>query len=103
MYVEVDEALGPFYVSVLSPSRATRLFQIEVCQIESVTSAPTGCLQYHTEPEGVLESFNYQLQSSIAAYREPGYFVSARKSRMKFSLICFNVIQKNKCICDVSE
>ncbi|XP_077301167.1 uncharacterized protein LOC143921689 [Arctopsyche grandis] len=65
MYVEVGEASGPYYVSVLSPSRATRLFQIEVCQIqpESISAAPAGCLQYHTEPEGVLESFNYQLQS----------------------------------------
>lgn len=42
-------------------------------------AAPTGCLQYFTEGEGILESFNYRDKSEIGIPRVPSYLVSIKE------------------------
>ncbi|CAG9787759.1 unnamed protein product [Diatraea saccharalis] len=74
-YVEVGDSDGPIYFSVQTYSSENRLFSIKISQLTwaDELAAPTGCLQYYTESQGFLESFNYRDRSEIGIARIPSY------------------------------
>ncbi|KAM3965022.1 uncharacterized protein ACR2FA_000919 [Aphomia sociella] len=74
-YLEVGDMNGPLYLSVQSVSSDKRLFSIKVTQLTSIDelAAPSGCLQYFSESQGYMESFNYRDKSDIGIARYPSY------------------------------
>lgn len=77
MYVNVESALErKIYLSVLTNTATARAFNIRVSQLQEAV-APDGCLQYHTETAGFVQSFNYADKSEVVDYRRPSYFVSS--------------------------
>lgn len=97
MYVDVESsAERKLYLSVLAASVASRAFNIRVSQVKFRSTvhkrhgivndvshlqlqtivAPQSCLQYFTEPNGYVQTFNYEDASQIVETRRPSYFVS---------------------------
>ncbi|KAL4716114.1 hypothetical protein ACJJTC_013891 [Scirpophaga incertulas] len=75
VYIEVGDTDGPIVFSIQTISTDSRLFSIKVSQLtgSDELAAPTGCLQYHTNLEGHLESFNFKDTSEIGIARFPSY------------------------------
>ncbi|XP_047025149.1 uncharacterized protein LOC124633831 isoform X1 [Helicoverpa zea] len=75
VYIEVGDVEGPIYLTFQTVSSDSRLFSIKVTQLTSSDelAAPSGCLQYYTEPQGYLESFNYRDKSDIVIAKTPSY------------------------------
>ncbi|KAF9423559.1 hypothetical protein HW555_001114 [Spodoptera exigua] len=75
VYIEVGEVDGPINFTFQTVSSESRLFSIKVTQLTSSDelAAPTGCLQYFTDTQGYLESFNYRDKSDIVIARTPSY------------------------------
>ncbi|XP_013190549.1 uncharacterized protein LOC106134942 [Amyelois transitella] len=75
IYIEVAETDGPINLSFQTVSADTRLFSIKISQLTETDelAGPTGCFQYFTEPQGILESFNYRDKSDIGIARIPEY------------------------------
>ncbi|KAH8280095.1 hypothetical protein KR018_007525 [Drosophila ironensis] len=75
IYIHVgDSSESKVYLSVfVKVSGGGRSFNIKVTQIED-DLAPNNCLQYFTESEGVVKSFNYDTDGSIVDNREATYF-----------------------------
>lgn len=67
---------GKVYLSVfVKVSSGGRSFNIKVSQIED-DLAPENCLQYFTDGQGIIKSFNYDTDGSIVENREATYLVS---------------------------
>lgn len=49
---------------------------VDCSQLIGGSGAPSNCLQYYTEPEGWMQSFNYDDTSQFVDERLPSYFVS---------------------------
>lgn len=77
MYVHVGNSNeGKVYLSVfVKVSSGGRSFNIKVSQIED-DLAPENCLQYFTDGQGIIKSFNYDTDGSIVENREATYLVS---------------------------
>ncbi|KAH8369280.1 hypothetical protein KR009_006400 [Drosophila setifemur] len=75
IYVHVgDSNESKVYLSVfVKVSSGGRSFNIKVTQVED-DLAPNNCLQYFTEGEGLVKSFNYDADGSIVDNREATYF-----------------------------
>ncbi|BFF89197.1 uncharacterized protein DMAD_08001 [Drosophila madeirensis] len=75
IYIHVgDSNEGKVYLSVfVKVSSGGRSFNIKVTQVED-DLAPNNCLQYFTETEGIIKSFNYDMDGSIVDNREATYF-----------------------------
>ncbi|KAH8277071.1 hypothetical protein KR026_004776 [Drosophila bipectinata] len=75
IYIHVgDSNESKVYLSVfVKVSGGGRSFNIKVSQLED-NLAPNNCLQYFTEPEGIVKSFNYDTDGSIVDNREATYF-----------------------------
>lgn len=76
MYIEVGDFLDEkLTLTVITQKAEDRAFSIKITQLKEYL-APQDCLQYFTEPEGVIKTFNYDDISKIVTYRNPSYFVS---------------------------
>ncbi|XP_041979786.1 uncharacterized protein LOC121733564 [Aricia agestis] len=75
MYIEVGNTEGPINLSIQTLNEENRLFSIKVTQLTASDdlAAPSGCLQYHTEDHGHIESFNYKDRTEIGILRSLGY------------------------------
>lgn len=62
------------FVTRYSPERYS-VFD-DCLQLIGGSGAPSNCLQYYTEPEGWMQSFNYDDTSQFVDVRIPSYFVS---------------------------
>ncbi|XP_067004160.2 uncharacterized protein [Anabrus simplex] len=66
IYVPVDAAVGSASVSLMVMTSGTKPYHWRIrttqidCKEQPELVAPTGCLQYHTEMAGTIQSFNYQ-------------------------------------------
>uniref|UniRef100_A0A1I8PBI4 CUB domain-containing protein n=1 Tax=Stomoxys calcitrans TaxID=35570 RepID=A0A1I8PBI4_STOCA len=53
------------YLSIFSKvPNGARSFNLKITQLEE-NLAPDGCLQYYTEPEGIVKSFNYDIEGVV--------------------------------------
>lgn len=77
VYLEVSGS-ERIFLTQLTNTAEDRAFSIKVSQLSAYDNlAPAGCLQYYSEPEGRLKSFNYDNDySQVLKYRNPSYFVS---------------------------
>lgn len=76
VYIDVDNSLErKLFMSVLTKSGGSRAHNIRISQLKS-DLAPFNCLQYYTEPEGWIQTFNYEDASKYVEFRNPSYFVS---------------------------
>lgn len=77
VYVHVgDSNENRVYLSLfVKVSRGERSFNIKISQVED-DLAPDNCLQYFTDGEGIIKSFNYDVDGSIVSNREATYLVS---------------------------
>ncbi|KAL3254246.1 hypothetical protein MRX96_054276, partial [Rhipicephalus microplus] len=69
VYVSVSQSTGPVRLSIfLAPNGTQRSWKIRVIQLPCTSQrlAPSGCLQYHEDPTGVISSFNYGSDSPSA-------------------------------------
>ncbi|XP_030374215.1 uncharacterized protein LOC115623811 [Scaptodrosophila lebanonensis] len=75
IYVHVgDTTEGKIYLSIfVKVSSGGRSFNIKISQLEDEL-APTNCLQYFSDGEGIIKSFNYDLDGTIVDNREASYF-----------------------------
>ncbi|CAH0399811.1 unnamed protein product [Chilo suppressalis] len=75
LYVEVGDTKGPIYLSVQTYAPENRLYSIKVSQLTwaDELASPTGCLQYYSEAQGYIESFNSKDRSEIGIPRIPSY------------------------------
>ncbi|XP_072932986.1 uncharacterized protein [Epargyreus clarus] len=75
VYIEVGDVVGPVYLSVQTVASENRLYAIKVTQLSKSHEqvAPKGCLQYYTDANGYIESFNYRDISEIGIPRYPSY------------------------------
>ncbi|CAH0586955.1 unnamed protein product [Chrysodeixis includens] len=75
VYIEVGDVDGPIHFTFQTVEAESRLFSIKITQLTSfdALAAPGGCLQYFTESQGYLESFNYRDKSDIVIARTPSY------------------------------
>ncbi|XP_026734126.1 uncharacterized protein LOC113498338 [Trichoplusia ni] len=75
VYIEVGDVDGPIHLTFQTVEAESRLFSIKVTQLTAFDelAAPGGCLQYFTESQGYLESFNYRDKSDIVIARTPSY------------------------------
>ncbi|XP_018013360.1 uncharacterized protein LOC108670403 [Hyalella azteca] len=67
IYVNVDPTRSPKIIMKTGASEFERSWNIIITQIDcnSPKKAPDGCLQYHSELTGVVESFNYRKPTNI--------------------------------------
>ncbi|GAB0093103.1 uncharacterized protein DMENIID0001_081660 [Sergentomyia squamirostris] len=73
MYIDVsDSASRMLFLSVLSSVPDARAFSIRITQLKS-SLAPQNCLQYYTEPTGIIQTFNYEDNSTLVSARNPSY------------------------------
>ncbi|ALC46982.1 CG14280 [Drosophila busckii] len=74
IYVHVGDSNEPkVYLSVfVKVSSGARSFNIKVSQLED-NLAPDNCLQYFNAGEGIIKSFNYDVDGSIVDNREATY------------------------------
>lgn len=75
VYVEVDDVNRRLQLILATTQSAERAFSLKITQIRDYL-APQGCLQFHTQPEGIISTFNYEDVSQIQYYRRPSYFVT---------------------------
>lgn len=76
VYIEVGDLLDEkLTLTVITQTAEDRAFSIKITQLID-NLAPRDCLQYFTEPEGIIKTFNYDDISKIVTYRNPSYFVS---------------------------
>lgn len=76
MYIEVGDLLDEkLTLTVITQTAEDRAFSIKITQLND-SLAPRDCLQYFTEPEGIIKTFNYDDISKIVNFRNPSYFVS---------------------------
>lgn len=77
MYVDVSGS-HKLFLSMLTHTSDDRAFSIRVTQLSPHDNlAPAGCLQFHTDIDGTIKTFNYDdSYSQIIKYRNPTYFVS---------------------------
>ncbi|XP_063702611.1 uncharacterized protein LOC134832493 [Culicoides brevitarsis] len=54
-----DGGIIEVFMNFTSRSFNSRLWEIRVTQVPFSQRAPSGCLQYFTEPEGILQTFNF--------------------------------------------
>jgi hypothetical protein len=74
--VEVN-GFEKLFLSVLTHSPEDRAFSIKITQLRMFDNlAPTGCMQFYTQSEGIIQSFNYDDDYSKFTHRNPSYFVS---------------------------
>ncbi|XP_041674921.1 uncharacterized protein LOC108117077 [Drosophila eugracilis] len=94
IYIHVgDSNEGKVYLSVfMKVSGGGRSFNIKVTQVED-NLAPNNCLQYFSEAEGLIKSFNYDTDGSIVDNREATYF-----NNLNYA-IC---LERLKNVCSVS-
>lgn len=74
MYIEVDDSNRRLQFIFTTRESSDRAFSLKITQIRDYR-APQGCLQYHTQTEGIISTFNYDDFSHIQYYRRPSYFV----------------------------
>lgn len=85
VYVDVDNAKdGKLFLSVITKVATSRAYNIRVSQLKG-NEAPFNCLQYYTEPEGWIQTFNYEDASKYVEFRNPSYFVSQLKIPLNFN------------------
>ncbi|KAL7728449.1 hypothetical protein ACLKA6_005208 [Drosophila palustris] len=74
IYVHVgDSNESKVYLSVfVKVSSGARSFNIKISQVED-DLAPDNCLQYFSDGEGIIKSFNYDVDGSIVNNREATY------------------------------
>lgn len=77
VYIDVRNS-QKLFLSILTHTADDRAFSIKVTQLTVHDNlAPDGCLQFFTEAEGTIKTFNYDNDySQIIKYRNPTYFVS---------------------------
>ncbi|XP_034487949.1 uncharacterized protein LOC117792093 [Drosophila innubila] len=94
IYVHVgDSNESKVYLSVfVKVSTGARSFNIKISQIED-DLAPDNCLQYFSDGEGIIKSFNYDVDGSIVYNREATYF-----NNLNYA-IC---LARSKNVCSVS-
>ncbi|KAH8310785.1 hypothetical protein KR044_003015, partial [Drosophila immigrans] len=94
IYVHVgDSNEGKVYLSVfVKVSSGGRSFNIKISQVED-DLAPDNCLQYYSDGEGVIKSFNYDADGSIVNNREATYL-----NNLNYA-IC---LARSKNVCSVS-
>lgn len=73
VFIEV-EGSDKLHLTVLTTSASDRAFKIKVTQLRE-SMAPSFCLQFHTNPTGIIKSFNYDENSQILKLRRPSYLV----------------------------
>ncbi|CAO1411408.1 unnamed protein product [Diamesa hyperborea] len=74
MYIEVGDLMDEkLTLTVITQTTEDRAFSIKITQLID-NLAPRDCLQYFTEPEGIIKTFNYDDISKIVTYRNPSYF-----------------------------
>ncbi|KAG8285692.1 hypothetical protein J6590_075426 [Homalodisca vitripennis] len=77
IHLDVDETTGPVSLTLLSSGAygIPKNFKVRVTQLknDSPLLAPNNCLQFYTEPQGSVESFNYSPFNSTTSIA-PGYF-----------------------------
>lgn len=75
VYIDVDNSRErKLFMSVITKSAASRAYNIRVSQLKT-DLAPYNCLQYFTEPDGWIQTFNYEDASKYVEARNPSYFV----------------------------
>lgn len=75
MYLDVSESPErQLFLTVVTNLIDFRLFSVRIVQL-SEAKAPQGCLQYFTEPTGLIESFNYNMASASISLKYPQYLV----------------------------
>lgn len=75
MYLDVTESPErQLFLTVVTNLVDFRLFSVRIVQL-SESRAPQGCLQFLSEPSGVLESFNYNMASASISLKYPQYLV----------------------------
>lgn len=58
---------------------------LDCSQLIGGSGAPSNCLQYYTEPEGWMQTFNYDDTSQFVDERIPSYFVSCGTWHLEMS------------------
>lgn len=87
VYVDVDERDGPVTLTLMSSGAQgvpqPQDWTVQVTQLRKChpNLAPRNCLQYFTEPQGIVESFNY-IPRNITFPATPGYFVNTLYSNI---------------------
>ncbi|BET03076.1 Hypothetical protein NTJ_15894 [Nesidiocoris tenuis] len=92
VYLDVDEAEGPVMVSVVSNDPKDFMIRVtQICDGERLL-APKHCLQYYTETEGFIRSFNYQpdLRSASGYLNNLDYAICIRKGEEMCSVMYSN-------------
>lgn len=74
VFIDVDGSDRIFF-QVITRTADDRAFNIKITQLRDNLS-PQGCIQYHTNSEGIIRTFNYDDYSQIVQLRRPSYFVS---------------------------
>ncbi|KAH8399483.1 hypothetical protein KR215_011695 [Drosophila sulfurigaster] len=94
IYVHVgDSNEGKVYFSVfVKVSGGGRSFNIKITQVDD-DLAPDNCLQYYSDGEGIIKSFNYDADGSIVSNREATYL-----NNMNYA-IC---LARSKNVCSIS-
>ncbi|XP_037821373.1 uncharacterized protein LOC119610297 [Lucilia sericata] len=75
IYVDVENSPdSKIYLSFFAKvPTGSRSFNIKINLLED-NLAPLGCLQYYTELEGIVKSFNYDIEGTIVDNKEATYF-----------------------------
>lgn len=73
MYIDVDSSQGPFTIRITTSGNGLRKWNIKIIQIEcgNPSRAPYNCLQYHTQQQGSIFSFNYEPTQLISHSQIP--------------------------------
>ncbi|XP_077492336.1 uncharacterized protein LOC144103512 [Amblyomma americanum] len=93
VYVNVGQSSGPVRLSMfLAPNATQRHWRIRVIQIPcgSQRVAPSGCLQYHEDPTGVISSFNYASGEVTSPGSDSGRLELGYPNFQRYS-ICFRL------------
>lgn len=77
------------FISVITKSAAARAYNLRVTQFKDL-NAPYNCLQYFTEPNGYIQTFNYEDAGKFVEFRNPSYFVSYNR------MFAFSTKPKNR-------
>lgn len=75
VYFDVDDSPNrQVFISVITKTAASRAYNIRVKQFKEL-DGPYNCLQYYTEPNGYIQTFNYEDAGKFVEFRNPSYFV----------------------------
>ncbi|XP_075165403.1 uncharacterized protein LOC142237843 [Haematobia irritans] len=81
------------YLSIFAKvPTGSRTFNMKITQLED-NLAPDGCLQYYTEPEGIVKSFNYDIEGVVVEDKLATYM-----NNMNYA-IC---LERGKGVCSVN-